>query len=192
MIKPTSKISKILRRFGASERAVAAVEFAIIAPILILLFVGTIEISLAVAVDRKVSRISSSVADLITQSSKFTGDEINEIMNIADRIMFPYDDVPKISIVGIEIKNDEAKVTWACQKNGAPKPAVGSTVSVPSQIKVNDTFLVSATVTTDHEPAFKFVGYENGRLTFDDASIEMSEQMFLRPRLGGQVEVTGC
>ncbi|MEO0327879.1 MAG: TadE/TadG family type IV pilus assembly protein [Pseudomonadota bacterium] len=185
-------LQKLGRSFRKSQQGVAAIEFAILAPILILLFVGTLEISLAVAVDRKVSRVSSSIADLITQSNDLSSNEVDEILDVANRIMQPYDDDISISVVGVEIKDDEAKVVWACQRNGGGKPSVGSDYTIPAQIMVNDTFLVSATVATSHEPAFKFIGYKNGKLTFDETAIEMEEQMFLRPRLGSSVEVTGC
>lgn len=190
--KSDRAIYKLIDRFKSDLKGVAAVEFAIIAPILILLFIGTLEMSLAVSVDRKVSRISSSVADLITQSDSFDADEIAKIMDISNRIMSPYYDEanpPSISIVGVEIRNDEAKVAWSCAKDGGESPAPNSDFSVPEQIRINDTFLVSAVVSIDHEPMVKFVGYSDGKLTFDESAIELSEQMFLRPRLGSGVEV---
>ena len=181
------------QKFYRERKGVAALEFAIIAPILILLFIGTLEISLAVSVDRKVSRISSSVADLITQSQEFNADGLDAIMDISNQIMFPYSDVVDISVIGVEIdENQVATVAWARALNNGDTPAVGSPVTVPSNIREADSFLVTAIVSTDHEPAFKFVGYKNGKLTFDDAAIELSEQMFLRPRIGGMVSCTDC
>ena len=67
-----ARVACAIERFRTEIRGVAALEFAIIAPILILMLVGTLEISLAIAVNRKVSRISSTVADLITQSQQLT------------------------------------------------------------------------------------------------------------------------
>ena len=96
------------KRYAKDQRGVAAVEFALIVPILMLLFIGTLEISLMVAVDRKISRISSSVADLITQDTGdgYTPEALDKIADIAERIMYPYDDEVNISIVGVEIKNN--------------------------------------------------------------------------------------
>lgn len=187
--KPHSRIAKSrlmqrLIRFRRDNKGVAALEFAIIAPILILMFLGTIEISLAIAVDRKVSRISSAVADLITQQdSEFTAETLDGIFEISSRIMYPYTDQVEIVVSGIRITGSTAQVEWSRGYGGGTKKAVGSTYVVPNSIKIDGTFLVAATVKTDHAPAFKFVNYENGGLTFDGASIELSEEMFLRPRL---------
>lgn len=192
MLKNISQFRRLIKE----NDGVAAIEFAILAPVLILLFLGTLEISYAVAVDRKVSRISSSVADLITQGEEFNESELNDIMDIAKRIMRPYNEPAgnlKISLVAIEVASGEAKVQWSHGFNGGAEPAKGSTFSVPANIKVDGTHLLSATVSVDHEPAFSFVGFREGYITFDDSSIALEEQMFLRPRLdGGGIDCTNC
>ena len=179
--------------FKKDNRGVAALEFAIIAPILILLFLGTLEISLAISVDRKVSRVSSAVADLVTQheDQDFDRDYLNAMAEIADRIMFPYDDQLKISLAGIQITNNVPRVVWSWGKN-ASAPAVGSVYSVPTSIREDGTYLLAAKVETDHEPAFKFVNFENGKLTFDTAAIPLGEEMFLRPRLFANQTCSDC
>lgn len=189
-----SKLREKILGFRKDSKGVAALEFAIIAPILILLFLGTLEISLAVSVDRKVSRISSAVADLITQETEtIDADYLDSVFAIADRIMYPHDDSVEIAVVGIDIdENSVARVTWKRTYGGATAPAVGSTYPVPNSIKNPDTFLVAATVKTDHAPAFKFVNYNNGNLTFDGATIELSEEMFLRPRQSDSQMCTDC
>ncbi|MCB1430467.1 MAG: pilus assembly protein, partial [Nitratireductor sp.] len=70
-------------RFREEVRGVAAVEFAFIAPIMILLFVGTIELSAGVATNRKLSRLSSTIGDLITQSQTLTTNDIDNIMDVS-------------------------------------------------------------------------------------------------------------
>lgn len=182
-----------LRSFRKDNRGVAALEFAIIAPILILLFLGTIEISLAISVDRKISRVSSAVADLVTQheDQNFDTDYLNAMANIADRIMYPYDDELRISLAGIQIINNQPRVVWSWAKNTS-KVAVGSSYTVPASIREDGTYLLAAKVETDHEPAFKFVNFENGKLSFDTAAIELGEEMFLRPRLFANQTCSNC
>ena len=142
-----------------------------------------------------ISRISSSVADLITQDTGdgYTPEALDKIADIAERIMYPYDDEVNISIVGVEIKNNAAKVAWShAVGTGASKPGEGSTYNVPSSIKTNDTFLLATTVSTSHKPAFSFIGFDGNSLTFDDAAIDLEEQMFLRPRSGNDIDCDNC
>ncbi len=186
----------LVERYAKDNKGVAAIEFAFIAPVLILLFIGTLEISYAVAVDRKVSRVSSTIGDLITQDDQYTAAELSELYKVTKRIMLPYEepaDNLKISVVGITIAGGKAKVDWSDAYQGGEKPAPGSIYPVPANIKIDGTSLVTAKVTLDHKPAFSFVGYQDGRLTFDSSSISLSEQMYLRPRLSvAGVECSDC
>ena len=84
------QVTDVMSRFRRDCEGVAALEFALIAPIMIMLFVGTLEVSAAVSVNRKVSRISSVVGDLVTQSDKLTADEVDKIMAVSSDIMRPY------------------------------------------------------------------------------------------------------
>jgi len=190
MDKMIYKIKHLMKnnRFAGDVKGVAAIEFAFIAPVLILLFIGTLEVSYAVAVDRKISRVSSSVADLVTQTDTHSKSTLNPIMNIADRIIYPYAQIEgalSIVLVGITIADGQARVEWSHNNGTGTKPAEGSVITVPESIKIDGTALVSATVSVEHEPAFAFIGYKNGKLSFSDRTIALSEQMFLRPRTAG-------
>lgn len=183
------RFSLALERFREEAKGVAAVEFAIIAPVLILMFIGTLEISLAIAVNRKVSRISSTVADLVTQSQSLTSSDIDAIMDVSSKIMYPYKNDVGIIITGIEIdSNSNATVDWSqarletAKSNGAP-------YSVPTKILTPDTFLVSAVVKASHTPMIGWIKYNATEgITFDGSAMEMEEELFLRPRIGSKVE----
>lgn len=186
----------LIDRFRHEVAGVAALEFAIIAPIMILLFFGTIEISTAVAVNRKISRVSSTLGDLITQSQTLTESDLTDIMEISGDVMKPYDHTLNITITGIWISNGIAKVVWSREKEGANAVKVGTThpansvYTVPSQIKTDNTFLVSAKVETTHTPIVGFVSYgANNTIARDTDGIDMEEEIFLRPRIGTQTSI---
>ena len=183
--------------FRRETRGVAAVEFAFMAPILILLFVGTIELSSAVSVNRKLSRLSSTLSDLVSQSQSLTAADVEDIMNASAKVMYPYEDQVKILLTGINIDNTgTAKVAWSKARN-MTSLTVGATFSgVPTKIKKPSTFLVSAKVQTQYTPAFGWPHYDSGtavkvknRLSFTQTPIAMDEEIFLRPRIGSSVSV---
>ncbi|WP_075995394.1 TadE/TadG family type IV pilus assembly protein [Salaquimonas pukyongi] len=91
--------------FRDDIKGVAAIEFAFIAPLMLLLYVGTIEISGALSANRKLSRVSSTLGDLLTQAECFTDPVLNDIIKIADDIMYPYSNSLKIRLTGILIDN---------------------------------------------------------------------------------------
>lgn len=109
LFKPVVGVKNKITDFAKNSQAVAAVEFALIAPILLILFIGTVEISLAIAVDRKISRTSSAIADLVGQESALDEDRLRAYMGVTDRIMYPYTGrIPcvVISIVEAKAEND--------------------------------------------------------------------------------------
>jgi len=102
-VAPMKCLSRKLFEFRKASKGVAAVEFALIAPLLLVLFVGTVEISLLVSVDRKLSRASSTVADLITQSQAPSLNTIESLFGVVDKIMYPYTDkIPCVAITYVE------------------------------------------------------------------------------------------
>jgi len=182
LIEIRNKFIKRLNIFRKDDKGVAALEFAYIAPVLIVLWLGTIELSLALTIDRKVSRIASTVADLMTQEDEITEDGVADILKISEDIMFPYEADPNIIVSGIEIAEGDAKVVWS-RSNGDTSLSVGDLVSVPDQIKIDDTFLVIAEVEVSHTPIVGIFSLSNsGKLSKDTSSIELSDRLFLRPR----------
>jgi Flp pilus assembly protein TadG len=183
-------------RFRRGERGVAAVEFAFIAPIMLLLFVGTLELSSGISVNRKLSRLSSTLSDLVTQSQNLSCSDVDDIMKAASKVIFPYDEAKvKIVLTGVNIDAaGAAKVEWSRAKNTAAH-ATGATYSgVPTMIKVPNTFLVSAKVTTEYVPSFGWAQFSgpNG-LSFSRDAINMDEEIFLRPRMSSKtLAATAC
>lgn len=186
-IKP--RTLALVKRFRQEAKGVAAIEFAIIAPIMILLFFATVEVSTAVAVNRKISRVSSTLGDLITQSQKLSESDLLDIMKAATYVMQPYDHTLEITITGVKVSGGSAKVVWSRTQNASPY-AVGANYPIPSKINKNGTFLVVAKVKTTHSPLFAFTKLdENRNLSFDTTAIDMEEEIFLRPRIGTSTSI---
>ncbi|MDB5561662.1 MAG: hypothetical protein JWN11_1080 [Hyphomicrobiales bacterium] len=56
-----------IRKFVQARDAVAAIEFALVVPILITLYLGSIELSQLITVDRRVQTANGTVGDLVSQ-----------------------------------------------------------------------------------------------------------------------------
>ena len=180
------RLPSIAARFNRDAKGVAAVEFAFIAPMLILLFVGTIEVSAAVSTNRKLSRLSSTLSDLVTQSQTLTCNDVNKIMDASVKVMYPYTDQVSIVISSVRIESGNATVEWSRSRNGTALTA-GSNYTVPAGIMKDGTRLVTARVGTSYTPSFGWPTLNGFALNFSRASIPMDEEIFLRPRIGGSV-----
>ena len=58
------RMNRAVRRLRGNQSGVGAVEFALIAPVLIMLYMGSLEVSVAMSVNKKLARAASTVADL--------------------------------------------------------------------------------------------------------------------------------
>ena len=114
-----SPIAGLLRRYRADVQGAAAVEFGFILPLMFLLFVGAVELSQAVTVDRRVTLAASSVADLVArEEKKISLTEIADIMKIGGYIIAPYSQTPlQVTVRNVSSSAADAgktKVSWQC------------------------------------------------------------------------------
>ena len=84
----------VLRRFVGHERAIAATEFALVLPFLLLLLMGIIEFSNIMTVERKLLNSMQTAADLIGQYTDVSDADLTEIYTAARLTMSPYDTTP--------------------------------------------------------------------------------------------------
>jgi len=183
------RASYLAMRFRDEVKAVAAVEFAFLAPLMLLLYVGTIEISSAVSANRKLSRAASTLGDLLTQVECVSDATLADMVHIIDDIMYPYDNTVSISIAGILVDDDDVTVEWSRAFSTAPV-AVGSPYVIPDKIKTDGNFLIAVRMNMSYYPAVGwFSSPKAGVLEKDNSAIHMDEEMFLRPRIGAEVRV---
>lgn len=114
-----------VRRIRGDERGVAAVEFGLIVPIMFLLFVGSVEFSQALTVDRRVTQTASSTADLIARAPAegLTEQEVDGHLKIIEQLISPYDLTRlTVNIYSVKAQNNNGnvqyKVSWSRDNRG--------------------------------------------------------------------------
>jgi Flp pilus assembly protein TadG len=189
------------RGLVGDRRAVAAVEFAIIAPLLLSLYFVTMEVSQGIETNKKVSRVGSMVADLVTQQQTITISEIDAIMKIGEAILQPYNrSKGKIVITAIKVTEDtppKVEVEWERKlvEGSASAGAIkGTATTVPPALKVKGTFLIRVESDLDYEPVITWAATSKPALGLAAAfdGISMSESYYLRPRMSLSVPCTDC
>ncbi len=194
-----SRANTSLKNFYEHKSGSAAVEFVFIAPLLITLYLGTMEISQGVEMNKKVGRAASVIGDLIAQSDELSNTEIEDIMKIGAAVLQPYNrGTPTITVTAIAIdaaKN--GKVAWSRRGTGTTysRPyALDSAVVVPTNIAIADTFLIKVETALEYLPITSWTIQKN-KTNADGgtyATIDMAETYYLRPRLESTVTCTGC
>src|SRR5262245_62437188 len=91
-----ARLQRRLRQIGRDQRGVSAIEFAMLAPLMIALYFGVVEISQGVAIDRKVMLSARTVADLVSQQlNNISKAEIDNLTLAAISVTEPYPTTPR-------------------------------------------------------------------------------------------------
>lgn len=173
-----ARVSK-LRDFVGRSDGVAAVEFALVLPFMVLLYVGGVETGEAIAIDYKTTITARAVADLATQYISINNDTMSSILGASSAIITPYPSstmVVTVSEVSVDAVG-RATITWSDSLNGTARP-VGQVVTLASQIDTPNTSLIWGEVTYSYTPQIGQV------LT---GTFTIYENIFLYPRLSSSV-----
>nr|WP_312293633.1 TadE/TadG family type IV pilus assembly protein [Brevundimonas diminuta] len=109
----------LLRRLLRDRRGVSAVEFALIAPVMIMIYFGLIEFSQGYMAERRASHVASMVADLVAQSGGTNIADLESTFQIGDMIMRPFSaDTLSIRVSSVTVDaRGVATVEWSHAKS---------------------------------------------------------------------------
>jgi Flp pilus assembly protein TadG len=175
----TFSVPRALRSLGRDRRGTSAIEFAILAPLMIGLYIGCVEISDGVAADRKVTLTAGTLANLTAQTQTISTTVMNNILTASTSVMSPYTGflTAKVSCIKIDA-GGAAKVAWgAATANSTPR-APGSSVTIPADLSVPNSSLVFSEVSYKYEPVTGYTGFNH--IT---GPITLSDVMYMSPRI---------
>ena len=167
------RISRRITKLARDKRGVSAVEFALLAPVMIGLYFGCAEVATGVGTDRKVSLISAALANLTAQATTISATDMSNILDASAAIISPYDATKlKMTVTCIKIDaNKVSTVKWSVTRGGT---ANTGTITVPTALAVANSTLILSQASYAYTPT---VGYTiSGTLT-------LSDQMYMTPRI---------
>jgi Flp pilus assembly protein TadG len=193
-----ARFRRLARRWTASEEGVAAVEFGLIVPIMAVMFIGAVELSQAITVDRRVTQVANSTADLVARFSPppngangISQTEITDIMKVGGYILSPYSANPlKIVLRGVSSSPTSAtntKQAWICTYTGAGNSlscsCTNTTYSLPANMVTTLDSVVISEVTYNYKPlVFDYFMKSMGTGGGPAGTHLMKETAILKPR----------
>lgn len=170
-----------LRRFARDRDGVSAVEFALILPFMVTLYLGSVELGDGLAIKFKATLAARTVADLASQYITIDATTMTQILGAASTVMAPYSGnsmTVTVSEVTTTNTSGKVKVTWSAS-NGTAR-TVGSTFTLPSALQTlaKGTALIYGEVTYPYKPSTGYV------IT---GTINMYESMYFYPRMSSCV-----
>ena len=166
-------------RLRADKRGVSAIEFALILPIMLLLYLGLTELSQAIGIKRKVTLTAHALSDLASNPKagrSINQSEIDNILNAAAAVIMPYSAMPlTVTVTAINIDKDgKATVGWSKTRGGS-EHEVGTPMTIPATLAVPNSQLILSEAAYAYTPA---IGYTiSGTLT-------LSDKLYMAPRIG--------
>jgi Flp pilus assembly protein TadG len=105
---------RLARRFGRDRRGVSALEFALIAPVMIGTYFGLAEVADALNAKRRVSHAAAAMGDLVAQARTIPDEERDNVFAAAAALVAPYPAAPlslRITSVTVDAKG-KARADW--------------------------------------------------------------------------------
>jgi Flp pilus assembly protein TadG len=155
-------------------------------PFLLLLYMGSIEVSQVISVDQRLASVASTVGDLVARSNgSVTTGEVDDYFAAAGMIMTPYPQTDLAQLVTcVYVDADgNTSVEWSRGHNGAVAKTVGDPYPLPSEITsiATDSYVI---VSEDQMAYTPWGGY------FFNQSFTLYKQYFHMPRYGENIALT--
>jgi Flp pilus assembly protein TadG len=176
-----SPLASLAKRFIDDKHGMSAVEFALVLPLMMTLYLGSTEVSQAISSNRKVTLVSRTIADLSSQVSTLSNASMNDILNASSAIVSPFSTAnlkTTVSCITVD-STGRATITWSETLDGGSRStgtahSAGAAVTLPGALNVANTALLWSEAQYIYKPAIGYV--ITGPLTLKD-------QMYMRPRL---------
>lgn len=169
-----------LRSLRKDQRGVAAIEFALIAPVAILLYCGFAELTMAMMAERRAAHAASVVADLVAQSTQVTGAELTDIFNVGNSIVYPFPSAPlrlRVTSVTADV-NGVPQMTWSVGHGGMGALPNGQVSGFPPALLAAGDNVIKADV--------QYAFTSPLRMTLPSA-LTFSSTFYLKPRRSNSV-----
>lgn len=175
-----------LRLLAHDTRGVAAIEFAFLAPILILFYFSMVEFCQGFMALKRTGHVASMVADLVSRTDIITKQQAEEILDIGYLIIAPFpttDLKQRVSSV-TRVNATTYRVDWSVGVgDGMTTKLTLADAKIPSDLLAAGESIIVAEADYDYQSPFDQVA----------PYVTRFERMaYLRPRTVNYIPCTGC
>ena len=173
----------LFSRLGRDERGVSAVEFAMLAPVLIGFYFGMAEFCQGDMAQKRMGHVTSMVADLVAQEDSVGTANLDDIFDLGGLIMKPFNASGlKQRVSSVTRTDGVARVDWS-RGDGMVARAVNSTITLPDNLIVDGQSVVVSEATYDYDSPVDY---------FMPTITRFSHIYYLRPRTVDKTLCSNC
>lgn len=172
-----------LVRFTRDRSALAALEFALIAPMMVTTLFGSIELTELLACNRRAENTAAAVADVVSRDTEITDQELDDLWSAASALMYPNSATPlKIRVSSVQIIGaSDARVLWSEGHNGYAPRAEGSSMSAP---ELPAGLMIPGTSVVVTETSYRYTPPIG---VFLNIALDLDQREYRRPRVADPV-----
>jgi Flp pilus assembly protein TadG len=169
-------------RFAADRRGTSAIEFAVLLPLLLTMYFGSIVVTDAISADRQVTLVASTVAEITSQYTTVSSTDVNNILGAAATVLAPFPIAnAQVTLSSVLIDgNGNATVAWSATINGTQRTGTVTNL-IPAGLLVPNTSVIWGEATYNYVPVVGTI------FTGVSGNIPLYDQIFLRPRQSNSV-----
>jgi Flp pilus assembly protein TadG len=186
-------LTSIYGRFIASTRATAAIEFAAIMPVLLILFLSSYDAANGIAIYMKVRSATYALAAISNQygtgsTSQISTGTMTAITGAATQILAPYSSTPAVVVISQIKATSAAAATVSWSYSPTSGHALTGSYTLPTNFAKNSCnntypcYFIYATVSYAYTPSFG---------TFMSGTINLSDSLYVTPRVSQCVQYNG-
>lgn len=152
------KLSQRLSRFGRANQGLAALEFAILAPMMVLLLFGSVELIDVLGANRRVENAAASLADVVARDTEVTDEEIDGLWGALSVLLYPENEAEmdvRITSITIEDSNT-ATVVWS-EGHGMAARLPNSNITLPAAMMRPGTSIIMAEAQFSYDSPMGFI-----------------------------------
>lgn len=164
------KLIQSLRRFAREKKGVAALEFAIIAPLLMVpLLLGSVDLIDVMGANKRAQNAAASLADVVARDTEISNDELASLWRALDVLMYPNAaGSMEIRISSISIVNaSTARVVWSEGHGGMAARNVNTTVSLDNRMMNVGTSVIMVESVYKYDAPLGFLWQNEVHMTHD-------------------------
>lgn len=145
-------LGRTMKRLKGDRQGVGAVEFAIIFPILLSLYITAFELTIGFSVYKRATRAAGTIADLASQPQTVNKAYLTTMNDVASAIFVPYQTTGMtLKISGIQVDaNKVARVAWSWDQSGKRPYPLNSIINIPDNLRQANAFLVHSELSIPH------------------------------------------
>ncbi|UXN73937.1 pilus assembly protein [Devosia sp. A8/3-2] len=181
MILARLMLKRLIRHFAKAQAGVAAVEFALIVPFMLVVYLGTTEAGALITMDRKVQSVAGAVGDPVArENGTISSATLQDYFRASSGIMTPYTttDIKQI-VTSVQVKADGTTNVARSREylNGVMSAGTKTSYTLPSDMTniVKGSYVIVSEASYSYKPLYGFV--------FDKA-VDLYRQSFYVPRFG--------